>query len=175
MERTLVLSSSFEPLASINWQKAITLLTLGKCEIVEEYDREIRSAFLVIKMPAVVRLISYFRRGKRVVRFNRQNVLARDKWRCQYCGQKKSTKDLTYDHVVPRAKGGKTEWANIVSCCKKCNSSKANRSPQEAGMKLLSKPKKPSWVPVAVIPIRKGNIPEQWINYLYWNSPLDEG
>lgn len=175
MERTLVLSSSFEPLASINWQKAITLLTLNKVELIESYERNIRSAYLVIKMPAVVRLISYFRRGKRVVRFNRQNVLARDKWRCQYCGQKKSTKDLTYDHVIPRSSGGTTCWTNIVSSCGKCNLKKGNRTPQEAGMKLLSKPEKPSWVPVAVIPIRKGNIPEQWINYLYWNSPLDEG
>lgn len=174
MERTLVLSSSFEPLTTINWQKAITYLSLGKVDLIETYDREIRSAFLVIKMPAVVRLISYFRRGKRVVRFNRQNVLARDRWKCQYCGGKKPTKDLTYDHVIPRAKGGTTCWENIVSCCKKCNSLKANRTPQEAGMRLLSKPKKPSWVPIAVIPIRKGNIPEQWVNYLYWNSPLDE-
>jgi 5-methylcytosine-specific restriction endonuclease McrA len=175
MQRTLVLSSSFEPLAAINWQKAIVLLTLGKVEIVETYDRDIRSAFLVIKMPAVVRLISYFRRGKRVVRFNRQNVLARDKWRCQYCGEKKPIKELTYDHVTPRSKGGKTEWANIVASCGSCNLKKGNRTPQEAGMRLLSKPKKPSWVPALFVPIKKGSVPEQWINYLYWNSPLDEG
>ena len=175
MQRTLLLSSSFEPLATVNWQKAITLLTLNKVELIESYEKNIRSAYLVIKMPAVVRLISYFRKGKRVVRFNRQNVLARDKWRCQYCGEKKNTKDLTYDHVIPRSKGGTTCWENILTSCQTCNLKKGNRTPQEANMKLLSKPKKPSWVPVSVIPIRRGSIPEQWVNYLYWNSSLDEG
>lgn len=175
MQRTLVLSSSFEPLTTISWKKAITLLSLGKIEIVEEYDRNIRSAFLVIKMPAVVRLISYFRRGKRIVRFNRQNVLARDKWRCQYCGEKKPTKELTYDHVIPRSKGGTTCWTNISASCLRCNLQKGNRTPKEAGMKLLSKPKKPSWVPALFVPIKNGSIPEQWINYLYWHSSLDEG
>jgi len=172
MQRTLLLNQGYEPLTTISWQKAICLLTLGKVEIVEEYDREVRSAFLAIKMPAVVRLITYFRRRKQRVKFSRQNVLARDRWRCQYCGDKRPIAELTYDHVMPRAKGGKTCWENIVTACRECNGRKANRTPGQAGMKLRTKPFKPTWVPLFTIQFR-GPVPDQWASYLYWSVELE--
>jgi 5-methylcytosine-specific restriction endonuclease McrA len=163
----------YEPLTTISWKKALTLLTLGKVEVVEEYDFDVRSKYLVLKMPAVVRLVSMFRRSKQRIRFSRTNVLARDRWKCQYCGEKKPTEELTYDHVIPRAQGGKTSWTNIVTACQKCNGFKANRTPREAGMKLRQKPVRPSWVPIFTIQL-SGSAPEQWRDYLYWNAALDE-
>jgi 5-methylcytosine-specific restriction endonuclease McrA len=171
MERTLLLSQGYEPLATISWQRAISLLTLGKVEVIEEYDRELRSRYLVIKMPAVVRLIQRFRRGKQAVKFSRHNILARDRWKCQYCGIKVRTSDMTQDHVVPRSQGGRTEWENIVTACGDCNAKKANRTPREAGMRLRKRPEKPKWVPIFSVQI--GNRPpDQWASYLYWTSEL---
>lgn len=88
MERTLLLNQGYEPISVISWRKAICLFTLGKVEVVETYTRDIRSVQLVFKMPAVVRLLYHIKRVKKEVRFCRQNVLARDRWRCQYCGAK---------------------------------------------------------------------------------------
>jgi 5-methylcytosine-specific restriction endonuclease McrA len=168
MTRTLLLSSSYEPLSTISWQDAICKLTLGKVEIVEEYDdQQIRSARLVLKMPAVVRLVNAFRRHKKRVKYSKTNVFARDRFKCQYCGTKGSASTLTCDHVVPRAQGGKTCWENIVTACKGCNETKANRTPVQAKMRLLSKPHRPSWVPI--FSIRVGSrIPSQWETYCEW-------
>jgi 5-methylcytosine-specific restriction endonuclease McrA len=171
MERTLLLSQGYEPLSTISWQKAVSLLTLGKVEIIEEYDQELRSRYLVIKMPAVVRLINRFRRGKKAVKFSRRNILARDNWKCQYCGIRVSTEEMTQDHVIPRSQGGKTCWENIVTCCSDCNAKKANRTPQQAGMKLRTKPDRPSWVPILSIQLG-GSPPDQWRDYLYWSGEL---
>jgi 5-methylcytosine-specific restriction endonuclease McrA len=171
MERTLLLNQGYEPVGTISWQRAICLLTLGKVEVVEEYDRDVRSVYLVIKMPAVVRLISRLRRRKQRVKFSRQNVLARDRWRCQYCGQKKKTAELTYDHVIPRSRGGKTCWENIVTACQDCNARKGDRTPEQAGMKLRSRPERPTWVPVFTIQLT-GSVPDQWASYIYWSSEL---
>jgi 5-methylcytosine-specific restriction endonuclease McrA len=172
MERTLLLNQGYEPLSTISWQRAISLLTLGKVEVIEEYDRDIRSAFLVIKMPAVVRLISFFRRRKHQVKFSRHNILARDGWKCQYCGVKVQTQSMTQDHVLPRSQGGRTSWENIVTCCETCNAKKANKTPQQAKMKLRKKPVKPTWVPVFTVQI-SGSPPEQWRDYVYWTAELE--
>src|SRR6187402_1268903 len=108
--QTLLLNQGFEPIKVISWQRAISLLFLGKVEVLEEYDHNIRSVNLVIKIPAVVRLLRAFRRHSRPVKFSRVNIYARDHYRCQYCGKKASITELTYDHVVPRSQGGMTEW-----------------------------------------------------------------
>src|SRR5262245_8358214 len=115
--RTLVLSQGYEPVKIVSWQRAITLLFLGKVEVIEEYDRNIKTTSLVIKIPAVVRLLGVFRRHKKPVKFSRVNIYGRDDYRCQFCGAKKSINELTYDHVLPRAQGGKTTWTNIVTAC----------------------------------------------------------
>lgn len=173
MESTLLLSCGYEPLTIISWQRAISMLTLNKVEVVESYNRDIRSVSLVLKMPAVVRLVSLFGKKRKHVKFNRQNVLARDGWKCQYCGFKKSIAELTYDHVIPKSQGGTTCWENIVSCCRKCNNYKSNRTPQQAGMRLIKPPIRPRWVPFLAISFGKKSVPDQWASYLYWNTELD--
>jgi 5-methylcytosine-specific restriction endonuclease McrA len=185
----------------VTWQRAAQLLLDGRAEIVELYDETLRSitreaakslevskamlrwfefgvdasdsAMLVIKMPAVIRLIGVLGR-KKVVKFSRINVLTRDQFQCQYCGERKPTAELNYDHVVPRSRGGKTTWTNIVSSCVPCNSRKSNRTPAEAGMRLLKAPVCPKSLPiVAIRPQSLGEVPSLWRDYLYWNVELE--
>jgi 5-methylcytosine-specific restriction endonuclease McrA len=172
--QTLMLDSGFQPLAIVPWQKAIQLLFLGKCEVIEEYDREVRSTYLVIKIPAVVRMLHSFRKHRKPVKFSRVNIYGRDDFKCQYCLAKKTIAELTYDHVVPRAQGGKTTWTNIVSACQKCNARKSGRTPEQAGMRLAKKPVQPVTVPTLLIQVSQKSVPDAWRDYLYWTSALDE-
>jgi 5-methylcytosine-specific restriction endonuclease McrA len=119
--RTLLLTQGYEPVKIIPWQRAMTLLALDKVDVVEEYDAQVRATSLIIKVPAVVRLRKAFRRHAKPVKFSRVNIYARDGYRCQYCGTKCTIDGLTYDHVMPRSRGGRTTWDNIVSCCYACN------------------------------------------------------
>lgn len=171
--QTLMLTNDYAPLKVISWKRAIELLTLGKIEVIEEYDEEIRSAYLVIKVPAVVRLLKRFRKHHKPVKFSRINVYGRDDYKCQYCGAKCGMSDLTYDHVVPRSQGGKTVWENIVSCCVRCNSRKAGRTPEQAKMKLMKKPVQPSAMPAVFIQISRKTVPDAWRDYLYWTGALE--
>lgn len=169
---TLLLSQSYEPIKVISWQRAFTLLTLGKVEVLEEYDHPIRAVSLVFKMPAVVRLLRAFRRHEKPVKFSRVNIYARDKYRCQYCGTRAPISELTYDHVIPRSQGGQTTWTNIVTSCYECNRCKANRTPEQASMKLRAKPVQPRWIPAVTIRISTTSMPEAWRDYLYWTGEL---
>jgi len=170
---TLVLDQGYQPVGVVPWTTAVTMLFTDKCEVVEEYDGFVRSQLLVIKIPAVIRLLNAFRRKKKAVKFSRVNIYARDGYRCQYCGDKFSMNELTYDHVKPRAQGGKTEWTNIVSCCVRCNGWKGGRTPEQAKMKLIKKPVQPVSVPSMVIEVNRTNVPEAWRTYLYWTGELD--
>jgi len=170
--QTLLLTAGYEPLKVVSWQRAITLVTLGKVEVLEEYDREVRSTTVVFKMPAVVRLLRVFRRPKHKVKFSRVNIYARDRYRCQYCLSKLPMAKLTYDHVIPRAQGGKTVWENIVTACEPCNTRKGNRTPAQAGMALANEPVRPTWVPVATFTITQHSAPDAWREYLYWAGEL---
>ena len=174
MEQTLLLSAGFEPIKVVSWQRAITLLTLGKVEVLEEYDRDIRSQTVFFKMPAVVRLLRVFKRPKNRVKFSRANIYARDKYKCQYCGRKISMVEMTYDHVLPRARGGRTTWRNIVSACIPCNSRKSDRTPEEAGMRLITEPVRPRWVPIVAFSVSRRYAPQAWRDYLYWTGQLVE-
>jgi 5-methylcytosine-specific restriction endonuclease McrA len=167
MDRTLLLNQSYEPIAAISWKRAICLVVLGKVETIEEYDWHIRSVKTSFRMPAVIRLIDPLRRHKKRIKFSKQNVFARDRWKCQYCGQKKSVDELTQDHIVPRSRGGKTCWENIVTACKTCNATKADRTPQESGMRPLTLPQKPDWVPVFATRLTQ-TIPDIWRSYCFW-------
>jgi 5-methylcytosine-specific restriction endonuclease McrA len=171
--RTLVLSQSYEPVEIVSWQRAITLLFLGKVEVVEEYDRNIKTTSLVIKIPAVVRLLRAFRRHRKPIKFSRVNIYGRDNYRCQYCGDERTINELTYDHIVPRSRGGKTNWLNIVTSCQDCNWRKANRTPAEAGMKLLKQPTQPTAIPTLVVTVSRDSVPDAWRDYLYWTGELD--
>jgi len=174
MEQVLLLNISYEPLKVINWKKAITLLCLGKVEVLEEYGREIHSVSFTIRLPSVVRLLRMVKRPKSPVRFSRQNIYARDRYKCQYCGCRFVAEDLTYDHVFPKFRGGKTEWENIVTCCIPCNRKKGGHTPKEVGMKLVRKPIRPSWIPAIRITIGTHEVPQSWRDYLYWNVELLE-
>lgn len=165
LENTLLLNASFEPLRVISWQKAVTLSFLGKVEIVHSYDREIRSVSLAIRVPAVVRLLRYVQIGTRRPPLTKLNILARDQYSCQYCRQELTRKDATLDHVLPRSRGGKTAWDNLVIACHSCNRKKGGLTPKEAGMKLLKPPIQPEWLPVLSLRFQK-NLPDAWLIFL---------
>jgi 5-methylcytosine-specific restriction endonuclease McrA len=174
MERTLVLDQGYQPHRVVTWQRAVTMLFAGKVEVVEEYDQDIRSVSISIKMPAVVRMLRRFRGRAARVRFSRINVMARDKFRCQYCGTKLPMSKLSFDHVVPRSQGGKTSWDNIVTACLPCNVRKGNRAPEQAGMRLRSLPRRPVHLVALVLPLRSESIPEAWQTWVYWQAPIRE-
>lgn len=178
---TLVLDINYQPTGRMSWERAITQWVKGKVEIIESYeDREIKSVTFSMKMPAVVReLTKYYR--KNAVKFSRENVYTRDKGRCQYCATPVTRAHATYDHVIPRDHGGKTKWDNIVIACFACNQKKRNRTPEQAGMRLLSIPTKPKSLPNTfrlTLTWKKG-MPKEWqsflMDHMYWNGSLDEG
>ena len=171
--RTLLLTQGYEPIQIISWQRAVTLLALDKVDVVEQYDQLVRASSIVVNVPAVVRLRKAFRRHAKPVKFSRVNIYARDSYRCQYCGLKCTIDELTYDHVVPRSKGGRTTWENIVSACYTCNRHKANRTPAEAGMKLLTVPARPTWMPAVQIRVSARSVPDAWRDYVYWTAEID--
>jgi 5-methylcytosine-specific restriction endonuclease McrA len=166
MDRTLVLSATYEPMTTVSWRKAISMLTLGKVEIIEEYDREVRSTSIVLRLPSVVRLINRFRRQRIQIRYSKQNVFARDRWVCQYCGRPRPPSELTQDHVIPKSQGGRTCWENVVTCCKTCNSQKGNRTPEQARMTLRARPQRPDWVPMFMVRLGR-DAPDSWRLYCY--------
>ncbi len=179
---TLVLSAAYEPVARVNWQRAITLWYLGKVEIIEEYDNEVSSVTFSMNVPAVVRFYRALRGRRRAIKFSRENVLMRDKSKCQYCNNKVSRTEFTYDHVIPKSRGGKTTWTNIVTSCVPCNSRKGSRLPEEARMYPVIDPVRPKSLPLAVNLsfIYRDGMPKTWKQYLYdisyWHGALeDEG
>jgi 5-methylcytosine-specific restriction endonuclease McrA len=176
MEQTLLLNASFEPLKVVHWQKAITLLCQGKVEVISVYDREVRSVSITFKLPSVIRLLRYVRIRRRFdyVPFSRANIYARDDHACQYCGRAFPMSELTFDHVVPVAMGGKKDWENIVTCCVGCNRRKGGRTPAGAGMHLIRLPKRPESAPALRITIGLRQAPESWRDYLYWNVELED-
>ncbi len=103
---------------------------------------------------------------KNLIRFSRTNIFLRDQFSCQYCGQRFSKMSLTLDHVVPVVQGGRTSWENIVTACKECNQRKGGRTPQQAGMQLIRKPKRPLWLPGTALQIGVGVSQEKWKFYL---------
>ena len=139
----LVLNASYEAINICNLRRAIVLIFKGVACAEEETEHEIRAASMVIRAPAVIRLLKYVRIPYKAVRFSRRNVLLRDRHRCQYCGEEFAPSFLTLDHVVPISQGGRTQWDNVVTACKTCNTRKGNRKPPEAGMSLLKNPKAP--------------------------------
>ncbi|RPI74068.1 MAG: HNH endonuclease [Desulfobacteraceae bacterium] len=174
MEQVLLLNITYEPLKIINWKKALNLFFLGKVEVIEEYDKEIHAVSFVLKLPSVVRLLKMVRKPNNLVKFSRQNIYARDRYQCQYCGNKFQPEELTYDHVMPKSRGGRTEWENIVTCCVDCNRKKGGRTPPEAAMRMIRKPTRPTWIPALKITIGFQRVPETWRDYLYWNVELLE-
>ncbi|MCD6574337.1 HNH endonuclease [Candidatus Aerophobetes bacterium] len=130
-----------------------------------------------LKIPKVIILMLYDKLPPRRVKFTRKNIYLRDNNTCQYCGRKLRTEELNLDHVIPLSRGGKNTWENVVCSCISCNMRKGNKTLQEAGMKLIRKPKKPTWK--TFVKTRFPNIPEwenwkDFIDVAYWNIELDE-
>lgn len=136
-----------------------------------EYERDhhdwVRTTRLVIAVPKIIRVLGFDRFPREQVKLNRRNIYARDGSRCQYCGNRFSTKELTLDHVVPRVQGGENSWTNLVCACVRCNARKGGRTPEQARMKLVRRPAKPKRNPA--IAIRLGSP-----KYQSWKAFLDE-
>lgn len=172
--RTLVLDQGYEPHRIVSWQRAVLMMFDGKVEVIEEYEDDIRSVHISIKMPSVVRLVRAVRKH-RGVRFSRINVALRDGFRCQYCATKLPLSKLTYDHVLPRSQGGTTCWENIVMACVRCNGRKGGRTPGRAGLTLLKRPVCPSWLPALTFAIDPTcSVPEGWAQWVYWHGALEQ-
>jgi len=166
---TLVLTSTYQPIRTVPWFKSISWALRGRVEIVEEYDdRPIPTFSRVLKTPAVVRFPrqskGFFRKN---ARYSRRNVWLRDRGICQYCGVYVPKSEHTVDHVIPKAQGGRKSWDNIVTCCRECNQLKADRTPEQAGMRLKRLPEAPGIIPAAYLGTTgRDDLPVQWRAYL---------
>lgn len=168
---TLLLNSSFEPLRICSWERAVCLWLDGRVEILSTYTGDSYKVYSQIDdwsgyMPAVIRMKKYVRTDKQKVKFSRVNVFGRDGFKCCYCSESLPPSHLTYDHVKPRSRGGKTCWENIVTCCLPCNSKKADRTPEEAGMFLRSMPYKPKVRPALKVALSSPHMPVEWREYV---------
>ena len=172
MNVVLVLDIGWRPLRVEDWRKAFVDVFLGKTEVVSySQDRTIQSATRSWPMPSVVRILHHFKRERIRVKFSRINIYTRDGFRCQFCGRPGKTEELTFDHVLPRSRGGRTVWENIVTCCMPCNKFKGDRTPVEAGMKLLKVPRRPVYLPSITVKMDSRNLPAEWAPY--WTTTLD--
>jgi 5-methylcytosine-specific restriction endonuclease McrA len=165
----LLLNGTYEPLQIIAWRKAVVLTLLEKVEVVETYSDKVHSPSHSLPLPAVVKLCKYVQPKRYEVRFTRQNIYLRDHHQCQYCGRVLHPEQLTYDHVIPRAKGGKTTWQNIVTCCIACNKRKGKKTLEQAGMQLRRFPFRPPNPLRFLLETHGSQMPGCWNFYL--NGP----
>lgn len=172
----LVLNADFRPLSYYPlslwpWQEAIKAVYADRVTILAEYDAVVRSQRSVLHIPSVVVLKDYIKPQKRVA-FTRFNLFLRDEFCCQYCGARS---DLTFDHVVPRSRGGQTSWENVVAACAPCNLRKANKSLRRAGMALRAHPRAPDAEYMNAMGRRfpPGHLHESWLDFLYWDAELE--
>ncbi|HQU67765.1 MAG TPA: HNH endonuclease [Albidovulum sp.] len=172
----LVLNADFRPLSYYPlslwpWQEAIKAAFLDRVTIIAEYDEVVRSQRSAIRIPSVVVLKEYVKPQKRVA-FTRFNLFLRDEFCCQYCGSKG---DLTFDHVVPRSRGGITSWENVVAACSPCNLRKANKSLTQSGLHLRHPPHQPTTEDMQRAGRRfpPNHLHVSWADYLYWDAELE--
>jgi len=162
---------SYYPLSLWSWQDAIKAVFLDRVNIVSEYEVAVRSPSFTMRLPSVVSLKSYVKPARNPA-FTRFNVFLRDRFECQYCG---GFEDLTFDHVIPRSRGGQTTWDNVVAACSACNLRKGGKSPGEAHMWPAQMPYQPS---VADLHNNGRLFPpnylhDSWLDYLYWDTELE--
>lgn len=175
----LVLNADFRPLSYFPlsiwpWQEAIKAVFLGRVNIVSEYDRLVHSPTLTMRLPSVVSLKEYIPAARRPA-FTRFNVFLRDRFSCQYCGIRSPAEGLTFDHVVPKSRGGRTTWSNVVAACEPCNLRKGGMMPADAAMFPRMRPRQPTTHELqengrAYPP---NYLHESWRDFLYWDSELD--
>jgi 5-methylcytosine-specific restriction endonuclease McrA len=183
---TLVLNKSWTPVSICTAKKAIAKTMLGLAQIldpesyilynfedwmtlpVREGERIIRTSRTEIRVPEIVVLSEYERLPQREVKLTRRNLLVRDNYTCQYTGRRISMDTGTIDHVIPRSRGGLSTWDNLVMCCLEVNAKKADRTPDEAGLKLLKKPERPKWSPVysRFARLASSNVPSSWAQFV---------
>jgi len=168
-DHVLVLNASYEFLNVATLERAVKLIYKGKAEVVESIDgREIGSTRLRIRMPSIIRMLYYIVRPHKDVPMTKKNVLLRDEHTCQYCGRLGDT----IDHVLPRSRGGASSWENCVCACSLCNTRKNSRTPDEANMTLVRKPKRPAYIPWIMVKRDASRV--GWARYLFWNLSIDE-
>jgi len=162
---------SYYPLSLWSWQDTLKAVFLDRVTIVSQYDKTVHSPSFSMRLPSVVCLKTYVK-PTRTPAFTRFNVFLRDRFTCQYCH---SRDDLTFDHVIPRSRGGRTEWGNIVAACSPCNLRKGDRLPADVGMWPHQRPFQPSIQDLhasgRLFP--PNYLHDSWIDYLYWDSELD--
>jgi 5-methylcytosine-specific restriction endonuclease McrA len=176
----LVLNADFRPLSYYPlsvwpWQEAVKAIFRESVVVVSEYARVVRSPNAEVKLPSVLALKEYVPMA-RAPAFTRFNVFLRDQWQCQYCTGHFRTDELTFDHLIPRSRGGRTSWTNIVASCQSCNKRKGSYLPKECGMYPLREPRQPS---IYELQDRGRRFPlnflhESWMDYLYWDAELVE-
>ena len=159
-----------QPHRIVTWQDAVCRLLDDEIVALETtWDGvpfDISSPSRTVQMPSVAQLKTHVPATKKGVKFSRINVLTRDGFQCQYCGNRYPRRQLNYDHVLPRHQGGRTVWENIVTSCYPCNSRKAGRTPEQARMRLLKPPYRPKTLPLTMPAIPLGKVPEEWLFYL---------
>ena len=162
---------SYYPLSLWPWQTAVKAMFLDRVDVVAHYEREVRSPTARLQLPSVIALKQYVRPSAHPA-FTRFNLFLRDGFMCQYCGAKG---DLTFDHVVPRARGGVTSWENVVAACSPCNLRKGSRSMRNAGMTLRRPPCQPSTEMLRNVGRKfpPNHLHESWLDFLYWDAELD--
>jgi 5-methylcytosine-specific restriction endonuclease McrA len=192
----LVLNRSYFPIHVTTARRAFTLLYQGVARVVNEQyetfdfdswrdlavsieDDAVGIVGGMIRIPRVILLQGFDRVPKRHVRFSRINIYARDRNTCQYCGRRYPRQELNLDHVIPRSRGGRSAWTNVVCSCIECNRKKGGRTPEQAGLRLIRRPEKPQWTPVVGLLGGRQGYPE-WRPFLnivdasYWNAELVE-
>ena len=175
----LVLNADFRPLSYFplslwSWQEAVKAVFLDRVNIVSHYEHMVRSPTFEMRLPSVISLKDYVAAVRRPA-FTRFNVFLRDRFCCQYCGTGFPTHELTFDHVIPRSKGGRTSWTNVVTACSCCNLAKGSLTPRECGMHPRTAPYQPSAFQLQENGrgFPPGFLHESWRDFLYWDSELD--
>lgn len=177
--QALVLNADFRPLSYYPlslwpWQESVKAVILDRVNVLSEYDRTVRSPRWEMRLPSVISLKQYIPIVRRPA-FTRFNVFLRDGFSCQYCGRRFPSHDLTFDHVVPRSRGGRTTWTNVVTACARCNLTKGNRVPRESGMFPLVEPHRPSAFELQACgrQFPPNYLHRSWRDFVYWDATLD--
>lgn len=175
----LVLNADFRPLSYFplslwSWQETVKAVFLDRVNVVEEYDFAVNSPSFEMRLPSVISLKEYVPMARRPA-FTRFNVFLRDGFNCQYCATHFPAQELTFDHVIPRSRGGRTTWENVVTSCAPCNLRKGNRMPNRSGMFPINPPQQPTaWeLQEQGRSFPPNHLHEDWRDYLYWDSELE--
>ena len=167
-EPVLVLNATYEPINVTAVRRAMVLLLKGVAQAEEVHASEVHSAANAHKVPSVIRLLAYRHIPQQSRALSRKNILLRDRNTCQFCGGIFPGSELTLDHVVPRSRGGRSSWENLVACCYRCNNSKGDRTPEEAGFKLARRPRPFTLHTSRQLMRMIGHRDERWRKYLFY-------